>query len=734
LRAIFRARNRNGNRVVTQNVANRKLGKRAAQRCGNGFQPLDNIQIVLETLPIHPIEPPISNIVGIEFRIFRDFSREFSHRQRSARNERDAVFLAVRQNFLLNMSVEQIVIRLHGSEISAFVETLNHVEIVCGNAEKSDFPLRFQRLERVEKLRPSLRPPQMALVKINAVGLQSPQTRVARAQNVIARLVERAISAFVVPEPDFCGDENVVARGIFQRFAQNFFAFAPAVHVGGVEKRDAEFDGALNGRDGFVVVDARPAVGFAVEHDRAAELPAADADFADVFARFSKFSLAHFAFHCGKRFVLSRSMAQAAATGHEKVYTRTAFSWALFDFSTTVFSMNVISRFGPLWILDEKGGRDVHVMIPIVSALILATVVNLLLAPISDALGRRAVFVRVFMVWCAVATMALGWNLTLWGAIAVLALANFGNQSVGVFWTAMLGDVTKPHSLGRISGLSVMLSYVGSIAGLLAVQPFFRIHGTAAAVFLPTAVIYLLFGLPQFFLVRDAAPRMDVDARAAMGNTWRDLAEMARKVWRFRELRLFMIALLVYMDVHSTATIYMAVYARHAMGFDAARVVFGVDEITFFLIISTIFAVAGAWTYGQLADRFDKIKLLISVQTLWAVALTIATFTPVQWPFWLMGPLIGAGMGGVWVISRALLVEYSAPDERTKIFTVFGLVGRASGVTGPVTWTLCLLFADQFAALAPHRYRVAIGSLVIEMLVAIWLVNKVRVLRVQNGK
>ena len=425
-------------------------------------------------------------------------------------------------------------------------------------------------------------------------------------------------------------------------------------------------------------------------------------------------------------------IADSTTESSAHVYSRQAIAWALFDFATTVFAMNVISRFGPLWIIDEKGGRDFHVMIVIVASLVAATIVNVLLAPLSDEMGRRAVFVRIFGLLCIGATATLGANLPLTTSLAVLALANFANQSVGVFWMAMLGDVSAPRTLGRVSGLAVILSYIGSICGLLVAQPFFRMAGSATGVFVPTALIFLLFALPQFFFVRDAAPRVGIAYSVALGKTWRDLVDVARKVWQNRELRWFMIALLIYMDVHSTGSLYMAVYARRAIGFDPERIVFGLDEISFFFVICTLFAVTGGWIFGQLADRLDKVKLLYVVLISWTVALTVAMLTPVQWPFWSVGGLIGLAMGGVWVLSRALLVEYSAPEDRTRIFTVFGLVGRASGVTAPVTWTLFLWLADQSARLAPHRYRVAIGSLLVEMLIALWMLNKVRKMRVNK--
>ncbi len=415
-------------------------------------------------------------------------------------------------------------------------------------------------------------------------------------------------------------------------------------------------------------------------------------------------------------------MAEPVGLGQPKIYTREAVSWALFDFASTVFSMNVISRYTTLWIIKEKGGTDLTVAVAIIVSLVAASVVNVTLAPLSDAMGRRALFVRLFGLLCVVATALLGTNPGLGIGLALLALANFGNQSAGVFYTAMLPDVSTSRTLGRVSGLAVALGYVGSVIGLVVVERWREETASAAVVFLPTAVLFLVMAVPQFVFVRDTQQRGGVDLRAALRATWRDLALIARLVWQHRKLRWFMLAMLVYMDVHGTATMYMAVYAHYAIGFsDSEKVFLWLSEISLFLVVATVFAVAGAWAIGQAAERYDKVKLLLGVLGLWTVALTIVMITRVKWPFWVAGPMIGVAMGGIWVLSRALLVELGWPEHRTKLFTVFGLVGRAAGIVGPLVWGFTVRVAEP---LGYGKYRVAVGTLLAMMMVAVWLVRK----------
>jgi UMF1 family MFS transporter len=427
------------------------------------------------------------------------------------------------------------------------------------------------------------------------------------------------------------------------------------------------------------------------------------------------------------------SMSQEAGATQQKIYTRQSVSWALFDFSTTVFAMNVISRFAALWIKNEKHGTDLDFAWAIVASLLAASVVNVVLAPLSDALGRRAMFVRVFALLCAVATATLGTNPALPAALALIALANFANQSGMIFWTAMLGDVSTPRSLGRISGLGAALSYIGSVTGLMLAERLRDEQASAAVVFVPTALVYVLFALPQFLLVRDRQPREAIDVAATLRATWAELAEMGRLIWNHRPLRWFMVAVLLYSDVLGTLTLFMAVYAQEAIGMDEQEKVFlWLSEISVYLIAATVFAVAGGWLFGKLADRLNKLRLLMSVLALWTAGLLIAILARAKWPFWIAGPMIGLAWGGVAVLGRALLLELGWPEHRTKLFTLFALVGRAAGIIGPLLWGVVVKLA---APLGHDRYRLAAGTLAVLMFVAMWILQKaIREQKAMDGK
>ncbi len=97
------------------------------------------------------------------------------------------------------------------------------------------------------------------------------------------------------------------------------------------------------------------------------------------------------------------------------------------------------------------------------------------------------------------------------------ALANYGFHAALVPYDALLPSVSRGYSVGKVAGIGVALGYVGAIVGIMMVKPFVSEAGRASA-FIPTAILFLLFSLPCFFLVREEKQNMP-------GVAWRSLRE-----------------------------------------------------------------------------------------------------------------------------------------------------------------------------------------------------------------
>ena len=212
------------------------------------------------------------------------------------------------------------------------------------------------------------------------------------------------------------------------------------------------------------------------------------------------------------------------------------WSWVLYDFSNTIFSISILSYFFPLWLGDELGaGADTVNYLVALSALLVVLTAPVL-GSIADLRQRRLPYLVVLTVLAVLLTAGLGFSGgTLVVVAALFVAADLCYQSALVFYNALLPVVSTGRGAGRISGYGTAAGYAGTILALVVLTFFVSeqtllgttFGGPEAArsllgplggwistsgelnsnAFIPTAFLYLLFSLPAFLFVPDRAIR-----------------------------------------------------------------------------------------------------------------------------------------------------------------------------------------------------------------------------------
>lgn len=382
--------------------------------------------------------------------------------------------------------------------------------------------------------------------------------------------------------------------------------------------------------------------------------------------------------------------------------------WALYDFANTIFSMNVVSRYFPLWVTADHGAPDIYYSIALSSSMFLMAVTAPVLGALSDQTGRRVRPLAVTTIACVAATAAIGGVSSLWAGLALFIAANYMYNASLVFYDALLPTVARGVSVPTVAGYGVGLGYIGAIAGLLAVLPVAEGYGRAAA-FAPTAALFLLFALPLFAWVRDE--RSGAFGRMNVGAAFRRVAETFRQARSNRNLFTFLLANFFILDGVNTVIAFMSVYADKVIGLSGGR-------LTVFFVLSTLGAAAGSLFWGRLSNRIGPLSALKGVLGTWIFTFFWAAVSFNEEVFWLVGPLAGVAIGGVWVCGRSLLVRLSPPGRVGEMFGLFNLAGKAASITGPMVWgVIVLVFSPLGGTL---QYRLAVVSLAL-FIAAGWL-------------
>ena len=387
-------------------------------------------------------------------------------------------------------------------------------------------------------------------------------------------------------------------------------------------------------------------------------------------------------------------------------------SWSLYDFANTIFSMNVISLYFALWVTVDHGGQDIFYSAALSGSMFAVAISVPLFGAISDQTGRRRGPLTLLTIISVIATALIGQASQLWAGICLFVIANYCYQSALVFYNGMLPAVSRHSSVGMVSGYGVALGYMGSIAGLLLIKPFVETGGRPAA-FLPTALMFLIFALPCFFFVKDPDPK---PFRIDTGKAFRTLKNTLVNAAQYHVLLKFIGIHFLILDVVNTVIAFIAVYAHKVIGFTDS-------QITTFLILSTTFAMLGSWLIGQQVKYKGTVPSYWTVLCLWLAALTLIVVSPGESLFWVAGPLAGMGMGGVWVVSRTIVVELSPPEKVGEFFGIYGLAGKMASIVGPLIWgSVVWLFQDTQTL----KYRAAIFSLLLITIITLILFGRLQ--------
>ncbi|MEA3335552.1 MAG: MFS transporter [Chloroflexota bacterium] len=435
--------------------------------------------------------------------------------------------------------------------------------------------------------------------------------------------------------------------------------------------------------------------------------------------------------------------AQVAVAPPPQPSRLSVLSWALYDLANTIFSMNIVSLYFGLWVVNQMGGNDADYGNANSISMALMFFTAPILGALSDQAGRRMPFLIVTTLLCVGFTALLGtWGLMI--SLLLFIVANYMFQAGLIFYDSLLPVVSTEENRGRVGGLGIGLGYMGSFigvgAGLLLLD---RIGYTG--IFRLTAVLFLVFAIPCFIFVKERTTRgkrgLVEIGRAAINQTyvqgfrrinnwtryfglWAVLGILqgllvtgllalagSQVAWwypiigigvglvqsiilmpvvgpvlhatRYEGLPRFLLGRVFYTDPVNTVIVFMGIYVTNEVGFSD-------DQAQYLLLISIVFAVIGGLLWGVVVDKIGPKRSLNMVLVLWMVVLALAALIAMMdlspWLFWVVGTLAGIALGGTWAADRPYMLRLAPPRFIGEFYGLYSMVGRFGSIIGPFMW------------------------------------------------
>lgn len=405
-------------------------------------------------------------------------------------------------------------------------------------------------------------------------------------------------------------------------------------------------------------------------------------------------------------------------------------AWCLYDFANSAFTTIIITFVFATYFAtgiaadpDTGGAQWAFAM---AAAGVLIAVLSPVFGAIADQTGRRKPWLLGVSIVCVTAAAMLWfaepkpsdvpWALT----FAIIATVGF--EMGMLFYNAMLPDVSRPETMGRVSGWAWGIGYVGGLLSLAlalfgfvqADPPPFGLDTSTAehvrATSLVVAVWFAVFALPLFLFFKEPS-RAAMPIGKAVGLGLRQLASTFRNARRHANTFKFLIAAMIYTD---------GVHTVFSLGGVYAGVTFGMalDEVIVLGIALNVTAGLGAFVFGWMDDKKgSKSTIIVSLIALIVTSAVVLSATD-RTTFWVAALAMSTFFGPVQAASRTMMARIAPPNMRGEMFGLFALSGKVTAFAGPavVGWV----------TLATGSYRAGMMTILIFLIGGLLLLRGVK--------
>ncbi len=395
-----------------------------------------------------------------------------------------------------------------------------------------------------------------------------------------------------------------------------------------------------------------------------------------------------------------------------KKLTKSAWSWAFYDWANSAFATTVMAGFFPLffksfWATDLSAVESTAVIGTTNS---LSGLLLMFLAPILGAYSDLGKLKKKFLAFFALlGVLSTGYLYFIpqgeWITAAFFyTVAVLGFSGGNIFYDSLIVSVSDQEQRNKVSSLGFSLGYLGGgllfiVNVLMYLNPaWFGLASEVEAVlwsFLSVAVWWAAFSLPTFLNVTEkGSPATSSSFFSTISEAFRAVISTIMEIKKYKRVALFLVAYWLYIDGVDTI-IRMATAYGSDIGLSTSSMITA-------LILTQFVGFPATLVFGIYADKIGFKRILTVGVSVYILICFYSAYMSTALEFYFLAGTVGLVQGGIQAISRSFFSNLIPKNKEAQYFGFYNLVGKSAVIVGPalVGWVALMLGNPRYGILS----------------------------------
>ena len=368
------------------------------------------------------------------------------------------------------------------------------------------------------------------------------------------------------------------------------------------------------------------------------------------------------------------------------------FNFALYDFANSAFTTIIITFIFSTYFAKQIApnpvlGQSYWGWTIGITGLVVA-LIGPLLGTIADKKNYTEFFIKIFTIICISLTCLLWFSKPsekyLIYTLFIVGLANIFYELSLIFYNSTLKKISESNNLGKSSGFSFALGYIGGIIVLIICITIFIDNDSlpfglskensenVRATSILVAFWYLIFSMPFLFNLKKTN-KNEIEEKINNTKNFKEL------IWDkgLNNIGKFLLARMLYADGLNAIIIMGGIFAVGVFSLE-------IKDLLVLSVLMNITAFIGAIVGGYANDRFSSKSVIIFSLIGLILSSSIILFLKSKVIFLFFASINGFFIGPVQSASRVFMTKSIDENNQASGFGLFALSGKLTSFIGPL--------------------------------------------------